>query len=209
MSKIIDLGDILEPDSGSSLADAREEEPFELDGADPAGWLEAEKVEESQRNGRLPKRPRTAKSLKAEAVAMLARREHSRLELQQKLIRKFPDRREEAQSVLSDLEERGYLSNSRFAERFVRAKASRYGAGRLQIELRRRGISGAEIQQALDAVEEPELERAWNVWERKFSGPPEDERERGRQIRFLASRGFSYSVIRQVLERARRQGDDE
>ena len=142
-------------------------------------------------------------------MAMLARREHSRLELQQKLIRKFPDRREEAQSVLSDLEERGYLSNSRFAERFVRAKASRYGAGRLQIELRRRGISGAEIQQALDAVEEPELERAWNVWERKFSGPPEDERERGRQIRFLASRGFSYSVIRQVLERARRQGDDE
>ena len=67
MSKIIDLGDILEPDSGSSLADAREEEPFELDGADPAGWLEAEKVEESQRNGRLPKRPRCGDACAARA----------------------------------------------------------------------------------------------------------------------------------------------
>jgi regulatory protein len=44
-----------------------------------------------------------------------------------------------------------------------------------------------------------ELERAREVWRRKFPLPPLDAAERARQMRFLAARGFATEVIRRVV----------
>jgi regulatory protein len=45
-----------------------------------------------------------------------------------------------------------------------------------------------------------ELERAREIWARKFASPPADAREWARQARFIQSRGFSTDIIRRLLK---------
>lgn len=139
------------------------------------------------------------------AVGFLSRREYSRAELRMKLCRLLePEEPEEAvDAVLDALEQKGYLSNLRFAEQFVRVKAARYGTQRLRAELRQKGVSEEDIRTALESVETPSAERAYAIWSRKFSSLPENEKEKARQVRFMLSRGFSYSEIREVFARRR------
>lgn len=149
-------------------------------------------------------------SLKAQALALLARREHSRAELRRKLLdhaRKRvppPDPFDgeaaaaEVEAVLDQLEAARHLSDARFAESRVHARAGRQGTARIRQELARHGI-------ALDAVtaqqlRETEFERARAVWQRKYGGtPPADPAERARQMRFLAARGFAAEVVRRLV----------
>ena len=92
-------------------------------------------------------------SLLARAVSYLSRREYSRRELGEKLRRLGSEDDAKVDEVLDYLEEKGYLSNERFAEQFLRAKASRYGQSRLRMELRQRGLSGEEIDRAIEGLE--------------------------------------------------------
>jgi regulatory protein len=48
-------------------------------------------------------------------------------------------------------------------------------------------------------LRESEVRRARDIWRKRFGQPPADLRERARQMRFLAARGFSGEVVRQVL----------
>ena len=140
-------------------------------------------------------------SLLARAVSYLSRREYSRRELGEKLRRLGSEDDAKVDEVLDYLEEKGYLSNERFAEQFLRAKASRYGQSRLRMELRQRGLSGEEIDRAIEGLAGSEEDRAWSVWEKRVSSYPEDQK--AKQIRFLMSRGFSYAIVSRVLQRAR------
>ena len=65
------------------------------------------------------------------------------------------------------------------------------------MELARHGLKLSA--QPLQQLRESELERAIQLWRRRFGMPAQDLRERARQMRFLAGRGFSGEVIRQVL----------
>ena len=56
--------------------------------------------------------------------------------------------------------------------------------------------------EASQSLKDSELERATEVWRRKFSEPPADATEKARHARFLAQRGFSAEVISRVLRRA-------
>ena len=44
-----------------------------------------------------------------------------------------------------------------------------------------------------------EYERAQDLWRRRFGQAPSDPRERARQMRFLAGRGFDADVIRRIV----------
>ena len=96
------------------------------------------------------------------------------------------------------LQAQGYLDESRFVESRVHARAARYGNRRIQQELSQHGLSlDAEAQARL---KDSELERAREVWRRKFGGAaPEDASARAKQTRFLVGRGFSSEVVRRVL----------
>ena len=48
-------------------------------------------------------------------------------------------------------------------------------------------------------LQQTELDAARKIWQKKFNVLPEDWKTRGKQARFLASRGFSSEVINQVL----------
>jgi len=133
------------------------------------------------------------------AVALLARREHSRLELERKLAARS-HRREVVTAVLDVLEAEGLLAADRFIESFVRTRAARgFGPVRIALELAERGIGGGEGLLREAGYDWPALAAAVRV---KRFGParPADFKARARQARFLEYRGFSSEQIARALE---------
>lgn len=151
-------------------------------------------------------RRRPGPSLRARAVALLANREHSPIELQRKLS-PHAESAEQLASVLDELRAAGYLSEARFAESLVRRRAERYGQRRIAQELDGHDLPDAVRASALRELAVTERERALDIWRKRFGHPPEGLAEKGRQYRFLAQRGFDGEVISWVLRRAREGGD--
>lgn len=142
------------------------------------------------------------RSIKQKAVALLAVRERSRFILRNKLKEKFsePEDLPIIDACLDELEGKGYLSDERFVRASLVTKASRFGDQRLKWELRCQGVNSETINSVMEEFEESEFERAKTLWERKFGELPEDQKERARQFRFLASRGFSFKTINQIIK---------
>ncbi len=153
-----------------------------------------------------PARPRPEKSLLARAHAYLARREHSRAQLRRKL-GPYADSAEQLDALLDDLQARKLLSDERFVEVLKRSRGARFGAARIQQELKAHEIDAPLLRAAVDELRQTELARARALWLRRFGVPAADAAERARQMRFLAQRGFSTDVIRNVV-RARSGADD-
>jgi regulatory protein len=145
-----------------------------------------------------PRRPRREKSLLARALGALARREHSRAELRRKLA-PHAESAEQLDRLLADLEAKKLLSDRRLAEVMARSRGDRFGAARVKQELRARGVADPLVRETVGELSRTELNRAREVWRRKFDAPPADAAERARQMRFLAQRGFNAEVIRRVV----------
>lgn len=136
--------------------------------------------------------------LKARAFRLLARREHSRLELQRKLAR-LGAAQTELDALLDQLQASGKLSEARLVEQTVAIRGKRFGHRKLEQELRAKGVSDAQITAGLQHSREQELQAATAVWQRKFGQLPNSLQERARQVRFLQNRGFTLDVIYKVL----------
>jgi regulatory protein len=136
----------------------------------------------------------------------LARREHSRAELRDKLLSHVQED-EDIEALLDDLGARGWLSDERAAAQLVHARRGRFGVQRIAHELRQKGIADSLIDQALPQLKETELEAARAVWQKKFGTLPRDQHERARQVRFLQSRGFSMDAIFKVMKIADSAGE--
>jgi regulatory protein len=144
------------------------------------------------------RKSKPARSLRARALALLARREYSRHELAKRLA-PLTGNPAEIPALLDDFEQRGWLSEERVVEQVVASRRRRFGAGRIAHELREKGISEAAIGDASEKLQSSEVETARAVWRRKFKAAPADARERARHMRFLQGRGFSLDVIRKVV----------
>ncbi|MGD2166741.1 MAG: regulatory protein RecX [Gammaproteobacteria bacterium] len=135
------------------------------------------------------------------ALNALARREHSRAELERKLgSRGFAS--EVIAVTLDDLERTGLLDAGRFCESFVRTRIGKgQGPARIERELLERGIDAESAGHALqDSQDWVALAQA--VRRRRFGDEiPEDYKERARQSRFLQYRGFSSEQIRAAMRR--------
>ena len=136
--------------------------------------------------------------LRERALRLLARREHSRTELTRKL-ESSGSAREDINDLLDNFEARNWLSDQRFAESYVADHRARAGSIKLAYDLRQRGVSDTIIESVLSKNRDSELERAREVWQKKFGAAPADAAEKVRQMRFLQSRGFSSDVIRKAL----------
>ncbi len=137
-------------------------------------------------------------TLRERALRLLARREHSRAELARRL-RTYASAAEELETLLEDLSRRRLLSDERYAESRAHSLSRKYGSARIAHELRARGVEKELALAASKVVRETELERAREVWRRKFRDPPRTRGERAKQMRFLQSRGFSFDAIRAVV----------
>jgi len=149
-------------------------------------------------------------SLRNAALNYLARREHSRQELRDKLLRKGADK-DQVDTLLDQLIEQNLLSDHRFAESFVRSRTSQgKGPYLIRQELRLKGVSGEVIDGLLDSDDQSWREAALQLVQRRFptllergdearDGVPERMREKARCLRFLRARGYSVSLVSDIL----------
>lgn len=145
-----------------------------------------------------PRAPAKPRSLKAQAIAMLARREYSRVELGAKLLAGGAGR-DEVDAVLDDLAARGLLSDTRFAQALARQKEGAYAQRSIAASLKQKGVGDEAAAAALATLTIDDAAALGALWLRRFGHPPADEREKARQVRFLQSRGFSLSAIFRLL----------
>lgn len=141
---------------------------------------------------------------------MLARREYGRAELRARLLARGAPR-EEVDAALDELERRGFLSDARYAQALVAHKTGRFGRRAIAHELKEKRVDSEAAKAALAALADvDELAEATALWRRRYDAPPKDEREKGRQLRFLMARGYSMSIALKVLRAAARatDGDD-
>lgn len=157
-------------------------------------------------------------SLKARALRLLSMREYSRKGLEAKL-KEMATKSVKAKSelleeddllaekalstqiieVLDDFEAKGWLSDQRFAQALVRRRSERFGARKIEDELERAGVGSKESAELLKCLKETEFERAQALWLKKFGVVAQEQKERARQYRFLASKGFSSDVVSKVV----------
>lgn len=131
---------------------------------------------------------------------LLARREHSVKELQDKLLaREYA--LDEIQPALQTLTQEGLQSDERFIESFIHARMGRgSGPTKIRAELRQRGVEGGLIDDYLDERNEHWYEIAEEVRKKKFGNSmPTDYKEKIKQSRFLQYRGFTTEHIRHTL----------
>ncbi|GLQ94228.1 regulatory protein RecX [Dyella acidisoli] len=133
------------------------------------------------------------------ALGLLARREHSRKELRQKLDRNGYAR-DEAGDALDRLGEQHYQDDERFAEALIRNRSAQgYGPMRLRAELKSHGLSDARIRGLLDAAEIDWAESAAAQLRRRYGAQgTTDPAERARRAQFLLRRGFPAATVRDV-----------
>jgi regulatory protein len=137
-------------------------------------------------------------TLRERALRLLARREHSRAELERKL-RAHATPEDDLEALIQDLSQRKLLSDERFAESRAHSLSRKFGAARIAHELRTKGLDKGLAEQASKAARATEVERAREIWRRKFRVAAKTRDERARQMRFLQSRGFSFDAIRAVV----------
>ena len=157
------------------------------------------------------------RSLKSRALQLLAQRDQSRLELRRKLLRRARGREAdtaadadvdpgalvaEVDALLDWLEANRFLSDARFAESRVHARAQRFGVQRIRSELAQHQVAlPPELAASLAASE---IERAAAVRARRFAALPESAAERAAQSRFLLGRGFSPDLVQRLMRRLAR-----
>ena len=131
----------------------------------------------------------------AAALKMLMRREHSKLELRQKLnLKDFDDA--DINDSISLLAEQKYQSDERFSEAFILMRFNQgKGPIKISMELKSRGIS------KFDLTLFNWFELAKDVKYKKFGDSKFlDYEEKSKQKRFLQSRGFGFDEINQAFQ---------
>ncbi|MFO1423469.1 MAG: regulatory protein RecX [Candidatus Competibacteraceae bacterium] len=140
-------------------------------------------------------------TLRAKAMDLLARREHSRLELRQKLIQRgYPPT--QIDPVLDRLVEERLLDEGRYAELYASTRADKgYGPLRIARELRERGVPDEQVTASLAALDPFWLPKLRELHRKRFKAlVPTDAAERMQQTRVLRQHGFTLDQIKRLFE---------
>lgn len=131
---------------------------------------------------------------------MLARREHSQREMQQKLQQKGFEK-DDISEILEEFESKDWQSDARFAESYIRSRVHKgFGPVKIQFELRERGVDtgiGCLVE------EMPDWDALLSKLHQKKYGNevPADMKERGKWMRFFQHKGFTSDMIRRLFNR--------
>lgn len=144
-------------------------------------------------------------SIKNYLIQLLARRDHSRHELNSKAVQKGY-RPEYVTLILNDLEQNGYINNSEFARKFASDKFSlkKWGPVKIRFELIKKGIDKQIIDRVLlKETEDLELNKICVdlILKRKRHFLRENDSYKRKQkiASYLQGRGFSFDTINRVL----------
>ena len=138
--------------------------------------------------------------VRLQAIRFLARREYCEKELTRKLMIRGASL-ESARQAVDELRARDMINDARFAQALVRVRMSRgYGPIKIKDELRQKGVSSDLIESSLDFEIDVWRDQIAGVLERKYkNAPPADYAEWAKRARFLRSRGYSTTQIREAL----------
>ena len=140
----------------------------------------------------------TTLSLTGRALRLLSAREHSRAELERKLAQ-YEEAPGDLAKVLDTLQAKDFINEGRVVDSVVHRRAGKLGASRIKQELQAKGLEPQAVAEAVHVLRASELDRAREVWRKKFGQQPADASERAKQMRFLASRGFGGDTIHKVV----------
>jgi regulatory protein len=142
------------------------------------------------------------------ALRILARRDHSVVELERKLTLRGYDE-DVVRRALAECRRLNYLDDARAAQQVIdRMKRKGMGTRRIRGELQRCGLEGepAEslLRECVTAAEEQAMARRLSLKKWKmFDSEPDSHKKKLRLQRFLRCRGFSDSVILEMLKELR------
>lgn len=172
----------------------------------------------SEFHGSTPKRGRQPKQLSAmqRGLNLLTRREHSKKELERKLLAKGLDQ-DEVSHTLNRLSEAGWQDDVRFAESVLRARVSRgYGPLYIRAELSTHSISPDTIAAVLQECEVDWVEQIVDVCHRRFRASQFDDLAYRHNVTgYLIRHGFETDHIRAGIalvsqrDRDQRQSEED
>ena len=140
----------------------------------------------------------SATNLKGKALYFLSRREYAYQELFTKL-KKYSDNENEIRQVLDNLREYGYLSEQRFIQSFINSRSKKHGLLKIKYQLSQKTTESDLVNQIINDNDFDEVALARELFKKKFGVVATDRQELAKQIRFLQNRGFSYFIIKQVI----------
>ncbi|NII53284.1 regulatory protein RecX [Luteibacter sp. SG786] len=155
------------------------------------------------------KAERPSRSAYDKALGLLARREHSRRQLAQKLER-GGFARDESAAAVERLGDQGYQDDTRFAEALFRSRVGQgYGPARIRAELRSQGVGDATIRQLIEAADVDWEDLGAQQLRRRYGAPTADPAERARRAQFLLRRGFAAATVRVLTHADAEDADDD
>lgn len=162
-------------------------------------------------------------SLLARGIAILSRREHSEKELREKLQR-YTDDVEAIDAVVSRVQRENWQSDERFVETFVQGREQRWGNQKIIQALSQHNLASEQLTELKEDLKDSEYDRAREIWIKRFGAKygvdlynsdsssdedfsdqlgqesfEEQAKDKAKQMRFLASRGFSADVVYKVV----------
>lgn len=154
--------------------------------------------------------------IRQKTLLYLARRIHSKRELENKLRQKKYEI-DLINEVLNDLVEKRIINDESFALHFADEKINRkkWGFMKVKSELIKKGISSELIDKALKSYSTPESQnetaavlakKKLNIISKRESDPQKIKRK---ILSYLVSRGFSYDTTIEVIQSLLKESDDQ
>ena len=139
-------------------------------------------------------------SAKSVAVKLLSRREHSALEIRDKLLKRDFEEEEIAQAI-TELQQGGWLSDERYAEAYIRMRQQKgFGPIRIAMELHERGVEENIVEAFIDDSEQSWQQILQRQYLKKYKNRPvKDYNDKAKRIRFLQYRGFPLDAIYRII----------
>ena len=138
-------------------------------------------------------------------IGLLSRRDHSRKELYTKSLKKGFET-SYLNDVLDQLEQKGYIDDQSFAEKFVHDKFEfrHWGPYKIRAELGKKGIYGDDADRALNKVLDKQdiVDSMYDLISKKKARylREEPEKRRNKIFDFLRRKGYDSSVILKHLD---------
>lgn len=135
---------------------------------------------------------------------LCSKAEYCEADIYRKALKALDGDAQAAAKVLASLKEDRYVDNARYAAAFARDKANFQGWGpvKIRFQLRAKGVSDADITQALQEIEpakaEEKLEKVLAAKAKTLQGDPQF---RLKLLKFGLTRGYDYDDVEAAVSK--------
>lgn len=153
------------------------------------------------------KKELTRSEVKDKALRLLAFRAHSEKELSDKL-KRAGAREEDIEYTLGFVREYGFVNDAEYAVHLAKdlGNIKKYGKRRIEQELKARGISEEDAQNALSELPDDEETALLPLLERKLGGNFE-QKNIDKATRYFLYRGYEFGDIKACIEKLRQEAE--